>query len=127
MELYPWSDGIKRSALVKIATGTLVRTIRKLQLNEPATVSVGRDEIANDAEDTLCKFLNSAQLSLRLDESTLYQGVKRECFKEKEIPLRNSIAVTTDTTLEMVGYHSGFIVNLKKSVTDVFKAHCAVS
>ncbi|KRY90302.1 hypothetical protein T4D_10838 [Trichinella pseudospiralis] len=26
---------------------------------------------------TLCKFLNSAQLSLRLDESTLYQGVKR--------------------------------------------------
>ncbi|KRZ20250.1 hypothetical protein T4B_10720 [Trichinella pseudospiralis] len=38
MELYPWSDGIKRSALVKIATGTLVRTIRKLQLNEPATV-----------------------------------------------------------------------------------------
>ncbi|KRY70551.1 hypothetical protein T4A_1989 [Trichinella pseudospiralis] len=39
MELYPWSDGIKRSALVKIATGTLVRTIRKLQLNEPATSS----------------------------------------------------------------------------------------
>ncbi|KRZ01266.1 hypothetical protein T11_14238 [Trichinella zimbabwensis] len=27
--------------------------------------------MANDVEDTLCRFLRSAQLSLRLDESTL--------------------------------------------------------
>ncbi|KRZ02718.1 hypothetical protein T11_8069, partial [Trichinella zimbabwensis] len=39
LELYPSSDGIKRSALVKTATGTLVRPIRKLQLIEPPAVT----------------------------------------------------------------------------------------
>ncbi|KRX12791.1 hypothetical protein T07_7237 [Trichinella nelsoni] len=38
LELYPSSDGVKRSALVKTAPGTLVRSIRKLQLIEPAAV-----------------------------------------------------------------------------------------
>ncbi|KRZ72500.1 hypothetical protein T10_12276 [Trichinella papuae] len=89
--------------------------------------------MANDVEDTLCRFLRSAQLSLRLDESTLPGSetllldyvrfikeeklneelpfarwwvtdttgqsiflVVAECFKEKEIPLRNLIAVATD-------------------------------
>ncbi|KRX32906.1 hypothetical protein T05_691 [Trichinella murrelli] len=35
LELYPSSDGMKRSALVKTVAGTLVRSIRKLQLIEP--------------------------------------------------------------------------------------------
>ncbi|KRX99145.1 hypothetical protein T4E_10779 [Trichinella pseudospiralis] len=38
LELHPSSDGMKRSALVKTAAGTLVRSIRKLQLIEPAAV-----------------------------------------------------------------------------------------
>ncbi|KRY59645.1 hypothetical protein T03_849 [Trichinella britovi] len=38
LELYPSSDGMKRSALVKTAAGTLVRSIRKMQLIEPAAV-----------------------------------------------------------------------------------------
>ncbi|KRZ08131.1 hypothetical protein T11_286 [Trichinella zimbabwensis] len=100
--------------------------------------------MANDVEDTLCRFLRSAQLSLRLDESTLPGKlpfarwwvtdttgqsiflVVAECFKEKEIPLRNLIAVATGRALSMVACHSGFIAHLKKSVLDVFRAHCAV-
>ncbi|KRY70544.1 hypothetical protein T4A_2688 [Trichinella pseudospiralis] len=69
------SDGMRVSCSISllIAKTISLHTIYKGLIFS----SIILDEIANDAEDTLCKFLNSAQLSLRLDESTLYQGVKR--------------------------------------------------
>lgn len=47
-------------------------------------------------------------------------NIVKDFFKEKNIPLKNVISITTDGAPAMVGRHRGFIAFLKNEIPGIF-------
>lgn len=52
--------------------------------------------------------------------------VLKDFYEEKEIPLSNITAVTTDGAPAMTGRQRGFIAHLKQVVPDIVAVHCVI-
>uniref|UniRef100_A0A5S6Q3M5 DUF4371 domain-containing protein n=1 Tax=Trichuris muris TaxID=70415 RepID=A0A5S6Q3M5_TRIMR len=71
------------------------------------------------------EFLFARELNTDAKRETIFQVVD-DFFKEKGIPLKNIVAVTTDGAPSMVGCHRGFVARLKEVAPDALAVHCVI-
>ncbi|KFD64822.1 hypothetical protein M514_02402 [Trichuris suis] len=72
------------------------------------------------------EFLFAKELLTDTNGESIIFEVVNDCFKEKQIPFKDMLAVATDGAPSMVGRYRDFVAYLKEVLPDVLAMHCVV-
>ncbi|KFD66872.1 hypothetical protein M514_21016 [Trichuris suis] len=72
------------------------------------------------------EFLFAKELLTDTNGESIIFEVVNDCFKEKQIPFKNILAVATDGAPSMVGRYRDFVAYLKEVLPDVLAMHCVL-
>uniref|UniRef100_A0A670XYV0 DUF4371 domain-containing protein n=1 Tax=Pseudonaja textilis TaxID=8673 RepID=A0A670XYV0_PSETE len=94
-------------------------------IRENETLLLAYVRFINGNEEIGAKLLSAQNLSTNTKGSSIFKKVE-EYFNEKNIPLTNIMACTTDGAASMVGPYRGFQAHLKLVVPGVMIVHCII-